>query len=630
MEQSFEREARLEYEHALKKGKKEYAQLTAKGGRGTLLVLDEIAEQNRIMGYVKRPAAEIPLAQVAGTYTSGRAYSFSAGFLPLHPVGSEFAVKWTALCAAHMSEGLRDPIEVYEYMWNYYVVEGNKRVSVLKYFGAPTVRAEITRMIPQLDENDPETEVYYAFLKYDRTGLFKGVRMSSAENYQALSELEKRLSEDEKADEDDCAQAVLQFRTACAAAAVDMPVGDVILEYVKLYGLPRDITLFDLTARVKAMKPQLDLITGPAKEPTLVLDAKEEAPVGLIERLFSPRRAARVLFAYEAGRSEDNWIGLHEKGRLAMQVEMGDRVESGVLDGLTALNAYEKLSEAAAGYDLVLVTSSRLLTPALRFQLENPDPLTLVYSRARPDARLGTYYGRYYEAVFLCGMAAAYQTVSGRVAYVTPHIEKRFTADINAFALGVKTVRPNATVLLSQRLVEPFNTDSCRMGIRDAALEGADVVMSPVYEGLDLPGMPADAFSAVMALDEEGVPCRYIAAPAWDWGRYYIEIAKAYLNHSLDVLAEIDKGEQSMAGLWWGIGSGVLRFRAADAGHPAACNLLSYLRGSIALGRFNPFHGPIRDGDGVLRVPEHADPKPYDILNMEWLGDFVTLIGAND
>ena len=144
-----------------------------------------------MLAYVQQPTMEIPLSSIVGTYTSGRSHSFSANFMPLHNEVSEFASKWTALCVAHVSEGLRDPIEVYEYMWQYYVVEGNKRVSVLKYYGAATFRAQITRMIPQLNEDDPNTALYYAFLRYDKNGLFKGIRMSRPENYEVLSELEK-------------------------------------------------------------------------------------------------------------------------------------------------------------------------------------------------------------------------------------------------------------------------------------------------------------------------------------------------------------------------------------------------------------------------------------------------------
>ena len=50
---------------------------------------------------------------------------------------------------AHMEEGIRDPIKVYEYLNWFYVVEGNKRVSVLKYCDAYSISAVVTRLIPK-------------------------------------------------------------------------------------------------------------------------------------------------------------------------------------------------------------------------------------------------------------------------------------------------------------------------------------------------------------------------------------------------------------------------------------------------------------------------------------------------
>ena len=41
------------------------------------------------------------------------------------------------------------PIVAYEFMNQYYVQEGNKRVSVLKYVGAFSITASVTRLIPK-------------------------------------------------------------------------------------------------------------------------------------------------------------------------------------------------------------------------------------------------------------------------------------------------------------------------------------------------------------------------------------------------------------------------------------------------------------------------------------------------
>lgn len=69
--------------------------------------------------------------------------------MPLIAGESEFGSKWMYLYKAHMEEGIRDPIKVYEYLNWFYVVEGNKRVSVLKYCDAYSISAVVTRLIPK-------------------------------------------------------------------------------------------------------------------------------------------------------------------------------------------------------------------------------------------------------------------------------------------------------------------------------------------------------------------------------------------------------------------------------------------------------------------------------------------------
>ena len=66
--------------------------------------------------------------------------------MPILRENTEFAYKWATLSQSHINEGIRDPIKAYEYMNKFYVEEGNKRVSVLKYFDAVSVPGYVTRI----------------------------------------------------------------------------------------------------------------------------------------------------------------------------------------------------------------------------------------------------------------------------------------------------------------------------------------------------------------------------------------------------------------------------------------------------------------------------------------------------
>lgn len=621
-------QSRTEYARALKAGQKDYSAHTVRGERGNLAALDNLINQTHIVAYIKQPQREIPLNSVVGTYTSARANSFATNFMPLHNESSEFAGKWVSLCTIHTNEGLRDAISVYEYLWQYYVIEGNKRVSILKHFGSPAVRADITRMVPQLDDNDPETAVYYAFLKYDKHGMFKNIRLSSQENYERLAEMEARFREEMGSEENANFNSMyMQFETAYAHVNPPLILGDSFLEYLKVYGLPKDILLSQMEEQLTALLPQLELIKNPPTEPNLVLTPNEKPPApGLISKLFSKKRSAKVVFAFPAGRMEDNWIGAHELGRQQMQEKLGDQVESICIDGLSVSNVYEKLTAQAKEANLLLITSAQLTLPALRFSLEHPGCLTLVYSRIREDYRVSTYSGRYYEAIFLCGMAAAMSSKTMKIAYITPKTDYvRHTADINAFALGVKAVRDDCEVILMYRDVLPYQPATCASGLKHAAQTGVDIAYTPRYPGMKL-NLPPRVFSLVCRIDETGEPLDYLAAPQWDWGRFYTEIVSSYLNGSLDILHFIDRGDPNVTGFWWGLGAGLLRFLTSDAISSSNSQLLHFMRSAIARDRFNPFYGPLRDLQGKLRINNETTLRPYEILNMEWLCEYLKVV----
>ena len=127
-----------EYAHALRLGQKEYRDLVMAGKSAHPAVLDEILPENSAETVLDLGLVDIPAERIVGTKSAGRITAFTASFRPLLDVKSEFGIKWIQLCKAHLGDtGITDPILCYEYLGNFYVQEGNKRVSVLRHFGAP-------------------------------------------------------------------------------------------------------------------------------------------------------------------------------------------------------------------------------------------------------------------------------------------------------------------------------------------------------------------------------------------------------------------------------------------------------------------------------------------------------------
>ena len=132
----------LVYQKAYKLAHKEYKERTAKGITPYPAVLDDIIGEENALSVVDVGLVEIPTDKIVGTKSAGRIHAFTSNFLPLLDDSTEFAAKWTDLCHAHFSDqGIRDPILCYEYLGKFYVQEGNKRLSVLRWFGAPAFPA---------------------------------------------------------------------------------------------------------------------------------------------------------------------------------------------------------------------------------------------------------------------------------------------------------------------------------------------------------------------------------------------------------------------------------------------------------------------------------------------------------
>ena len=109
----------------------------------------------------------IPLDRVIGSVSQGRSFAFTENFLPILEGGSEFATKWDRLYESVEAEGVNQPVTALEYMGYYYIIEGNKRVSVMKAMEAEDIEADVTRVYPERTD-DPENIAYYEYCDFTK------------------------------------------------------------------------------------------------------------------------------------------------------------------------------------------------------------------------------------------------------------------------------------------------------------------------------------------------------------------------------------------------------------------------------------------------------------------------------
>ncbi len=175
-----------EYTQAMRLGQKEYREALMAGRSPHPAVLDELLPEGGTESVTDVGLVEIPSERIVGVKSSGRITAFSPTFRPLLEAKSEFATKWINLCAAHLGDtGITDPIVCFEYLGDFYVQEGNKRVSVLRHFGAARIPGNVRRILPPMSD-DPRIKAYYEFLEFYRTSKVYSVQFRRPGDYAKL------------------------------------------------------------------------------------------------------------------------------------------------------------------------------------------------------------------------------------------------------------------------------------------------------------------------------------------------------------------------------------------------------------------------------------------------------------
>ncbi|MCR5626299.1 MAG: BMP family ABC transporter substrate-binding protein, partial [Lachnospiraceae bacterium] len=156
---------RQDYMDAKKLGDSAVRRAKARGESPYLPVLDSFLDQSEIAGESALGVIELPISMIKGNKSEDRNNAFASNFMPIFQADSEFGVKWSNLYDALQTEGVNTAIKVYEYLNNYYVLEGNKRVSVSKYIGTEYIPADVTRLIP-LKSEEKNIQVYYEYMEF--------------------------------------------------------------------------------------------------------------------------------------------------------------------------------------------------------------------------------------------------------------------------------------------------------------------------------------------------------------------------------------------------------------------------------------------------------------------------------
>ncbi len=589
------------YKKALRMGQRELRTNMIHGKNGMMAVMPESLEN----GTLRRESLglmEIPLDLVAGTCTDGRSNAFSLSFYPLMPEKTEFSGKWINLCKAHLTEGIRDPIKAVEYMGKFYVIEGHKRVSVLKYFGAVSITCMVTRLYPA-DSDDINVKIYNEFLKfYHLTGMYI-VQFSRLGGYNQLLEVMGF-----KSDVQWSAELIMDFRTFYGMfssafknqGGEDSQAPEALIAYLRIYDFESSKRKLpsQIEKELEKIKPEIARRIEQSGM-TLMLDSQSKKSLfsGLISTSLS------VAFIYGNEPEDSAWIYAHELGRRDVQAIMNGQINTAVYsDVKTEEDAVKTMEQAVEnGADVIFAPEPQMVRACVQIAAKYPDVKVLNCSLNTVHNMIRTYYLRMYEAKFLAGALAGALTPDDRIAYLCGKPTEGSVASINAFARGAEMTNPRAKIYLE------WVSDNTQHGVTNEKMFYMD--------DFDLLPVPTGTPRAVGLYDNTGEKPKNLAIAIGRWGKFYQKL----LYRILDGNWKSDAKGSSAISYWWGMDSGVVEVIYSRSLPEGVRQLAELLKEAICSGRIGPFTGTLKDQNGNIKYSDPSPMKPQDILKMDWL-----------
>ena len=306
----------------------------------------------------------------------------------------------------------------------------------------------------------------------------------------------------------------------------------------------------------------------------------------------------KVGFIYLGPPGDHGWTYAHDQGRLALEKELGDHVQTtyveNVPEGPDSERAIAKLAET--GHELIFTTSFGYMEPTLKVAKRFPNVKFEHATGYQRSDNVSTYVARFYEGRYVQGVIAGKVSKSNTVGYIASFPIPEVVRGINAFLLGAHSVNPDIklkVVWVYTWFDPPKEADAAKV-LMD---QGADIITQHT-----------DSTAALQAAAERGVhafgqasdmihfaPKTQLTANVNNWGPYYVARAKAVLD-----------GTWSSSDTWDGMAEGMVVMAPFTNMTADVAELAAKTAESIRTGALHPFAGPISNQAGEVVVPAGA------------------------
>ena len=300
----------------------------------------------------------------------------------------------------------------------------------------------------------------------------------------------------------------------------------------------------------------------------------------------------KVGFVYVSPTGEAGWTYTHDEGRKYLEQKFADKVETtfveSVPEGADAERVITQL--AKSGHDLIFTTSFGYMNPTLKVAKRFPQVKfehATGYKRAK---NVGTYFDRIYEGRYLTGVVAGHMTESDTIGYIAAFPIPEVVRGINAFTLGLRSVKPNAKVKVIW-VNSWFDPGKEREAADSLIDQGADIITQHTDSPAPLQAAEAAGVYAIGYHSDMSAygPKAHLTAAVHNWNEFYAERVQQVLD-----------GTWKSDDVWKGMDAGMTTLAPFNKAIPAKVVAeVNALSAKIAQGKIHPFTGPINNQAGT-------------------------------
>ncbi len=311
----------------------------------------------------------------------------------------------------------------------------------------------------------------------------------------------------------------------------------------------------------------------------------------------------KVGFVYVGPIGDGGWTYEHDKGRLMVEKELGDAVETVYVENVAEGPDSERVMTQMAldGADLIFTTSFGYMDPTINIAAKFPDVKFEHATGYKRADNVSTYSARFYEGRAIQGHIAGKMTKSNIVGYIGSFPIPEVIRGINSAYIHASKVNPDVEfkIIWVYTWFDPAKeADAAKTLIE----QGADVVLQ--HTDSTAPQAAAQEAGNVVTFGQASDMAQYAPFPRVssiidEWGPYYVARTKAVMD-----------GTWESMDTWDGIGAGMVGIGEISDAVPADVKEEALaLQAAIADGSYHAFTGPInkQDGSAWLADGETAD-----------------------